>query len=259
MPVDPYRPFMEHFTASSHIFNLLEKSCMESAGFEFPVVSYFPRAAPPATENVYGRLLFSRAIAAQVGYRPAPDPTTRSSEAQAVTTFVNEQGEKVQGYDVQLEKCIKETNKKYKPKIYELQMASGLGMDADDAALESPVVKAAMSRWRDCMAPMGISDLPQIPFYMPSQSVTDRFGLEHELAPIWNRGIPASAEEIDLAVFDAECQTSSGFEKAWYDANWNAQLSLIEKHADELERVRAAIAADWADVQRRLAAAEQPH
>jgi hypothetical protein len=260
MPIDPYRLKDMHFQASGYLSELLVGSCMRGAGFEFPVTSIFLHAPPRETENIYGRSLFSRSIAERWGYRPAPDATSHSAEVRDNKLLIDRLGETDPQYDPQLESCFKSAETRYTPKVYDLQLAAGLAMDADDAALRSQPVKDAMKRWRECMGPQGVPDLPEIPFYLSSaQSVIDRFELEGETVTIWNKGIPASAEEIAFATFDAECQSSSGFEKAWYDANWNAQLSLIEKHADELERVRAAIAADWADVQRRLAAAEQPH
>ncbi len=259
MPLDPYQPTDAHRFASNHVNDLLVQSCMAAAGFDFPVAQVFPHAPPSRTENAYGRRIFSRSIAAQWGYRPAPDLTSHDREVREGRYVVDDLFDNVAGYADRVDSCFAEAKKKFTDKAYRFSTASALALQADDAVVATQSVKDAMKRWHDCLAPQGIPDLPDTPFDMPPKTVDERFDLGSAIDPIWGNGTPAGDDEIALATADAECRSSSGFETLYYDANWDAQLKLLEKHADKLERERTAIAADWADVQRRLIASEESH
>lgn len=120
---------------------------------------------------------------------------------------------------------------------------SGLAWEADDQAQADAKVKAAVERWRNCVLPLGIPDLPEFPSNAATKSQRIRFGLSvgppQEGKPLPPIGT-ASAAEIKEAVFDAKCRDSSGFSEAYYQATVNYQFALMAKHQDLLARAMAA-------------------
>jgi hypothetical protein len=105
---------------------------------------------------------------------------------------------------------------------------NALAFTADDGAQADPKVKAAAQRWRACMLPLGISDLPAEPTLgeMPTDSQHQKFWkATHEY-------VPTVPEEVREAVFDAKCRVSSGWDQTYYQATIDYQFALMDKHAD---------------------------
>lgn len=82
-----------------------------------------------------------------------------------------------------------------------------------DARSDDAVVAAA-ARWRTCMAPAGVSDLPDAPSGMPTASMRHAYGLGLESSE------PTDGEKA-VAERDVSCQASSGYRRALYDAEWS--------------------------------------
>lgn len=101
---------------------------------------------------------------------------------------------------------------------------------AIEARSDTPVVEAAV-RWRSCMTEAGVHDIARAPSGMPTRALRDRFGA---VIP----GTPISDDEKAVATQDVDCQVSSGYRAALYDAEWN-----------RLDRVTAADAATLARAQ----------
>jgi hypothetical protein len=97
-------------------------------------------------------------------------------------------------------------------------------------------VKDTAAAWRECMAPKGVEDLPADPSLMPSDSLSQRFGLSN--TPDAGQEVTVTATEKDLAVFDAQCRESSGYEEARYTAEWGRQVTLLEQNGPALNEVR---------------------
>lgn len=90
-----------------------------------------------------------------------------------------------------------------------------------------PKVRAAAQRWRKCMAPQGIADLPEEP--QMAQSVATKFGLGQPDGYDTATDTNVSAEEIKLAVADAKCREQSGYEQLVYDLQWVGQEQILAR------------------------------
>jgi hypothetical protein len=207
--------------------NLLVKDCMEKAGFAWPIPAFDPTVRPPATWNSTGRRLFDVEIAERYGYHLAP-PTNAAAMQQAIA--LNSQPLSA-AEDRQAIRCRSAVQRQIAPP--ESRLVDSLAGAAYDAALSEDDTIAAGRRWASCLAPEGISDLPDMPNRMPSPSVAKRFHLGRA-------GGQASSAEIKIATADARCRESSGYAETLYNAEVDQQLTLFAKNRDALERTRAA-------------------
>ncbi len=104
-----------------------------------------------------------------------------------------------------------------------------LAFAADDAVQADDKVKAAARKWRECMLPLGVPDLPAEPVLgaMPTESQHQKF---------WPTGkpeyVPSDPDEVRQAVFDAKCRESSGWDNTYYRATIDHQFALMDQHAD---------------------------
>jgi hypothetical protein len=106
-------------------------------------------------------------------------------------------------------------------------------------------VKDAATRWRTCMAPAKVGDLPTDPGEMPSASVLTP-GSETELEDgtrVPNPKVSASAREREVAVLDAQCRETSGYDQAILQARADAELAAIGRDVAAFEAARAAYVA----------------
>lgn len=110
----------------------------------------------------------------------------------------------------------------------------------------TPQVKKALEEWKACMRPLGIADLPEDPREMPSPSLSEKlYGNISEDNPIPDQPL---AEEVAVAVKDAECRQSSGWLQKSYDIQWaflqdyvkenKKTLAETKKREDEAEQKR---------------------
>lgn len=206
--------------------NLLVQDCMQQAGFEWPIPPFDPGARPSATWNSTARRLFDPDIAAQYGYRIAPPPGVDVAQEIEINSRQLSTAEQKT-----VERCRAGVTRRIAPPGSRL--IDSLSAAAYDAALSEAETVAAARRWAACLAPQGISDLPDMPNVMPSSSIVKRFH-------IGRGGGSASPEEIRIAVADARCRESSGYAQAVYDNEVDQQLALFAKNRDALERTRAA-------------------
>jgi hypothetical protein len=88
---------------------------------------------------------------------------------------------------------------------------------------DDPVVSAA-ARWRTCMRPAAVSDLPAAPSGMPSRSMRNDFGTELAASTVQDA-------EVAIAERDVACQDSSGYRRALYDAEWGRLLHVTRTDA----------------------------
>lgn len=227
MPLDAYRVDPQ----LAYAVDVLVEPCMQENGFTFqrPAVDVTKRSE---TVTASGRELFNVDVAATWGYGGAPDPNgdvLRAAEAQAMTWPQEEQD--------QYDECLRRAREELPPETVNNAVA-GLSLPTWDDAAEDPDVVEAAGRWVQCMQPLGFTDLPDSPDDasggMPTQSMADAFG---ELADGHvNVQTPAQeAEEIRLATFDAECRESSGYAQARYDAEWEAQVRVVQENEETLE------------------------
>ena len=105
-----------------------------------------------------------------------------------------------------------------------------------NAVESSALVAEAAVQWKQCMQPVGVIDLPDTPLTMPSPSIEALSGV----APGTDGGgTPApSPREREIAMADAACRESSGYDTAVFDAKRDGQLQAIGANLEEFEAAR---------------------
>jgi hypothetical protein len=220
LPLDPYIESENRNAAYAR--ELLMQPCMEARGISFKVGFREVRPDGDDTFNSAGRRIFSVDIASKHGYRIVEEPETEidrdwtEAESEAYTD------------------CSEPASSQFLAKEPPSDLGLQLAGDAYNATLKDSAVRAAAEKWAICMKPQGFSDLGSDPASMPSPSLSDRFGLNED----GYKTPHSSPEEIALAVADATCQESSGYLKAFYDAEWERQLELLSENADALAPIK---------------------
>ena len=97
-----------------------------------------------------------------------------------------------------------------------------------EQGIDDPKVKKLVSTWKQCMKPLGLSDLPDNPVLMPGPQLSQKIGLNP------GADAPQSEYERKIAVADAKCRISSGWQQAYYDADWNSADAYVKKNQKEL-------------------------
>ncbi|MFI2753967.1 hypothetical protein ACGIF2_11075 [Cellulomonas sp. P22] len=233
MPVDQYVP--QHQLMLDYAENVLVSECMAAAGYTWAVPAFDIHAPASPTSNAVNRQLFGQEIAATWGYLPAPSTQQNAAAQEAAVTQPLPEGS-----DDQFWQCVSDVRADQLPPASSeaMNFASSLGMAADQAVRVDSDVLAAADRWSACMEPLGISDLPDVPSEMPSESLRSQFGRGERAA----EAVPpaestASAREIEIATFDAACRDSSGWSEARYEAEWELQVTAVQQNVDVLERI----------------------
>jgi hypothetical protein len=159
------------------------------------------------------------ALAAARGYHgPAIDRAAQQAEKD--WAFDPKRNSDVESLpDGTFEGCLKAARKRLGSDVSgRQQSASELAqrltyLAALDARSDDAVVAAA-ARWRTCMAPADVTDLPEAPSGMPTASMRHAYGLGLENSE------PTDAEKA-VAERDVSCQASSGYRRALYAAEWS--------------------------------------
>jgi hypothetical protein len=102
--------------------------------------------------------------------------------------------------------------------------AKALTSVAAAAAQQDAAVVTAAARWRTCMAPSRVQDLPTSPADMPSDTMRRQFGTDFGSTPVQDA-------EVAIAGRDVACQESSGYRQALYDAEWDRLLHVTATDA----------------------------
>lgn len=96
---------------------------------------------------------------------------------------------------------------------------------------ETPIVKKSIEEWKTCMRPLGIPDLPDNPFEMPTQSLSDKWFANYSESTEFK---PTPAE-FEVAKKDAECRESSKFLRNSYDVQWAFLNEHVKKYQKDLQ------------------------
>lgn len=244
-PVDEFMPTKD--VAASYASLLLDARCMDKAGYSGWAPPWRDTDPDPGPGwNAVGIRLFNAELASSSGYRiPPAVRSDANAEWQQYVRDLNRRDDP--GENKHFEKCRDENQRKHRDVNIDgrsLNLAMGYASLGSDKARASSEVKAAAERWRDCMKPQGISDLPETPESMPSHGLDAKYGIPDDLEG------PAAAGEIDVAVADAKCRESSGYTKAFYTVRWNETARLYRENYDELLRVREKLRKHDAAVQK---------
>lgn len=225
MPLDPYVPDTSFLV--DYAENLLVSPCMTQAGFDWAVPWQDIHQPPSPTRNATDLRIFTRTIAAEFGYRDQGS----NLRPNAAWREVAQSKQQISAAEEQaLINCLEIAREALPLLDGSTQVAIAFSNDALRATQEDPRVKAAAQRWVECMRPAGVSDLPDSPFLMPTDALKHALGISSGKEP--------SAEEIRLAVLDADCRESSGWRETAYETEWELQLEALIENADDLERFR---------------------
>ncbi len=252
LPTDPY---MSSSATVDQAWSQVQASCMHERGHSSFKVRFDASAPAPQTLAADGfSQVFNEQVAAKYGYRQAPDARDLLADEVAASggsLYANESAD----FQSDLGECATEAdtelNGGVEPTYSAADAASGSITDqlnqlhVDTASSE---LSSAAKAWRTCMAPLGISDLPQTPWDpngRPPDSLVDEWG--------WQSTGQASADEIRVATADAACRRSSGWFDRYYDAGWSQREAFVSQHLGDLEPIRLDMEAKRARAEKILA------
>lgn len=227
LPLDDYGrgvPILEQ-----HARQVLVSVCMAELSLSYPVIPFDHRAPGPVTANEYGRRLFSVELASVFGYHNAP---TGRFDRSAVDTWQSQAESVAHLFPEEMQRCTQQASSQLGLKSSDL--AARLSFSVDVTTDERVV--DATERWRECMVAFDDSvTLTEFPGDMPSADDAELFGLYDF---VQTDSVSISEQERRLALADATCRHDSGFDQAWYEAEWESQVALMEENSDSLEGER---------------------
>ncbi|WP_143180840.1 hypothetical protein [Buchananella hordeovulneris] len=242
LPTDPYYGWQER-SLSLHAYSLVIAPCMAQNGFPDYQVIWDSNA--PRSEFLAGSGNFqvlTPAAAQRFGYRRVTEPGDLVPQGAYA--------DKSDAFHEQIAQCeianedilLTPQEKAYVPQPLPEQAEDFPGPQTPEEEAGSLLnrlsvdtntgeLPAAADRWRQCMAPLGIPDLPAEP-WLPA--------MRHRMPPSlltrwnWQPGGQPSADEIEVATHDANCRETSGWQAALYDAEWELHTNFITQHGHEL-------------------------
>jgi hypothetical protein len=203
--------------------NLLLRQCLDGIA-EFQVLPPTPDLDPGFDPRT-GQRIFTEEIAAPWGYQlPAPAVPVVRPDAETYTPAVQERGLR----------CGERTQERLgDPPARLPNEAENAGWAAVETSDE---ITAAAERWRTCMAPAGVPDLPDSPHEMPTASVVPPLSPAEQDRPPGS--IVPSAREREIAVTDTRCRQEADVDGAELRARAEAELAAIGRDIDGFESVR---------------------
>ncbi len=235
LPIDPY--FSVDFSDYQiEAEQWLVRDCMAEGGWDYRVG--VDASAPLAeTTSVSWARLFTPELAAKYGYRRAPDPRSPLENEIEAMGGGGLYSEEPPEFDQKLDECVghardelKQAGAPEERSETEQAVSGGYNVLFRDAITDE--VHQAAARWRECMAPLGIVDLPEEPWTAGSMR------LPPSLMNAWgwtsSFGKP-SADEVRIAVHDANCRETSGWSEALYESQWDLAEKFVEDNKPALD------------------------
>ncbi len=219
LPLDPYLP---DDLLISYARNLLTQECVTPQGVDYPVYPVDTNAKGPATASEAGRRFFNLSIAQNYGYHYAP--TERFDRALA-NEIVSHQFTEAELSII--EPCLRSS-------MSSIGDGSTLARELARRVTitDDPRVVSAIGAWRTCIESKGILGVEN-PGAMPGPELAEQFNLAQAADP--DAQAPSQAE-LDVAIADAECRSSSGYEAAEYEVTFELQAELAQQNRRELEK-----------------------
>jgi len=233
MPLDEFIVYSPEL--GNYAEQLLIGRCLETAGYEWPVPWRDPEFPLPEDFNRVGYRLFDRSTAERWGYHYGPSRDERGDRAWLeFRTFIDSLV-RDETFQHAFTGCSDEARDEDTMRdIDALNYVNGLAVQAGQVAEQDPAVRAGVSAWRECLTAKVTFAVPDSTWEMPPPPVDEQFGITGP-----NKTATASAEEIAVAITDADCRESSGLSEARYEAEWDHQLKLVAENRDALDRIRA--------------------
>lgn len=209
LPLDDYRTP----TTEAYALNLWIHNCMAPRGVDIPVSPI--AAVIPMNQNQYGRALFNRDYVAKYGYHSVTSASATARPAPTVSP----------GQQAAEKSCAQSGEAKFTTGQDLDSFIQSLAYAAYLQAQSAPAVRAAAKRWRVCMLPLGLPDLPSSPLRMPSPSQRTMFlGVGTHATPI----------EIRQALYDSNCRSSSSYEHTLYTTEIGTEFQLMDRNANKV-------------------------
>ena len=239
LPTDKYvRPDIDLINFQSETTELLTAKCMRENGFP-EYKSFFDLAAPyPETRpNGVASPIFTDEIAGKYGYRNAPDPQMSELDVEERAYDPDDQAFSSQWNscnDAALELMPIPPNPAEENGGQAASESVGSQLGRLHADRESSDLQEAAGKWRSCMQPLGIVDLPSSPWQPRSlndmpQSLVEKWQ--------WSPGGVPTSDEVLVAVQDSKCRQSSGWTETLYDAEWEVAHEFVNKWTPELDAI----------------------
>lgn len=187
---------------------------------------------PPRSEkaDLFSRdhqLMFNEEIAANWGY-----PALRLPEEEPPGIPSDDVTQEI---ETEYARCTEELGEKLsRPDGKFLEEVDSAGWNAEAESTELEDAKAA---WRDCMAPLGIVDLPEEPHEMPPSSIR---GQPNEGDAYVDMDLELTEEERTVAMEDAKCRTEVSLDLTERKARAEGELAAIGKNIEDFEAARVA-------------------
>lgn len=220
----------------------IEVRCMREAGYaDYPMhlIPFAPSSETTAADGF--SYLFNEETAAKYGYRLAADPGMKMDvkipDYDAMPVEYQETYDRcyMQAMEQMNDGIIEDEDLPSPEEMtedYILKQRETIGsqlnrLDVDFS--DSDLVAAAL-RWRECMAPLGIVDLPERPYWMTPGGIPESLKIRWS----WETWGEPSADEISIATHDAHCRRSSGWFDTLYEKEWTLKEEFVTAHREEL-------------------------
>lgn len=207
------------------------QDCMTKKGLSYEVYPYSAASEKSQVGTGSGHALFNEEIAAKYGYSAPPEDSI-----QPRLDIERKQDQNPSSWKQERDACFAEADKADIIKKLDTQGGLPSSVVAD---VNPPGLDAAAAKWRSCMAPLGLTDLEKAPGGYPSSSFAQQIGAtgneEDYKDPSQH---PVTDYELKVAVQDAKCRASSGYDTILYNAQWSASYNYVKKHLNELTVLR---------------------
>lgn len=207
------------------------QDCMTKKGLSYEVYPYSAASEKSQVGTGSGHMLFNEEIAAKYGYSLPPEDSI-----QPRLDIERKQDQNPSSWKQARDACFAEADKA--DIIKKLDTQGGLSTSVV-SNVNPPGLDAAAAKWRSCMAPLGFTDLAKAPGSYPSssfaQQVTGAGNEEDYKDPSQH---PVTDYELKVAVQDAKCRASSGYDTILYNAQWSASYNYVKKHLNQLTVLR---------------------
>ena len=207
------------------------QDCMAKKGLSYEVYPYSAASEKSQVGTGSGHMLFNEEIAAKYGYSAPPEDSI-----QPRLDIERKQDQNPSSWKQERDACFAEADKA--DIIKKLDTQGGLSTSVV-SNVNPPGLDTAAAKWRSCMAPLGLADLAKAPGGYPSSSFAQQIGAtvneEDYKDPSQH---PVTDYELKVAVQDAKCRTSSGYDTILYNAQWSASYNYVKKHLNQLTVLR---------------------
>jgi hypothetical protein len=235
LPLDEYQqPLIDTTLAAQQV---LVQKCMADSGYAWGVYLDSPGVRPGPSWNEVRRKLFDVDLAQRFGYGNSREVARTDAEEERWRQ-VDAANRTVGGTATSVvDKCFAATGETLGTvgRTDPYGLAADLASSAYDDATKAESVLSAERKWRACMIPVGVPDLPDSPIMMPSDSVSALRPSEDAPSQIGTEAVVPTRER-EVAVGDAKCRASSGYSAASYEAEWDNQVEALQERADDLSR-----------------------